>query len=121
MRILDKCGNEIFAPDLNIGHLVEDKIFVAHHAAVEAVEEQWHYETIKEYPNGGKDVRKVIDIPGVKAQEAWDEYENIQRYVPYTEEELAEIEALINEPTQLDRIEAQVTYTAMMTDTLLEV
>lgn len=26
-----------------------------------------------------------------------------------------------NEPTQMDRIEAQVTYTAMMTDTLLEV
>lgn len=25
------------------------------------------------------------------------------------------------EPTQMDRIEAQVTYTAMMTDTLLEV
>lgn len=25
------------------------------------------------------------------------------------------------EPTQLDRIEAQITYTAMMTDTLLEV
>ena len=25
------------------------------------------------------------------------------------------------EPTQLDRVEAQVTYTAMMTDTLLEV
>lgn len=27
----------------------------------------------------------------------------------------------ISEPTQLDRVEAQVTYTAMMTDTLLEV
>lgn len=27
---------------------------------------------------------------------------------------------LINEPSQLDIIEAQVTYTAMMTDTLLE-
>lgn len=27
----------------------------------------------------------------------------------------------IEEPTQLDRIEAQVTYTAMLTDTLLEV
>lgn len=26
-----------------------------------------------------------------------------------------------SEPTQLDRIEAQVTYTAMMTDTLMEV
>ena len=27
----------------------------------------------------------------------------------------------IEQPTQLDRIEAQITYTAMMTDTLLEV
>ena len=27
----------------------------------------------------------------------------------------------VTEPTQLDQIEAQVTYTAMMTDTLLEV
>ena len=27
----------------------------------------------------------------------------------------------VNVPTQLDRIEAQMTYTAMMTDTLLEV
>ena len=27
---------------------------------------------------------------------------------------------VIEEPTQMDRIEAQVTYTAMMTDTLLE-
>lgn len=32
--------------------------------------------------------------------------------------ELEDVEA---EPTQLDKIEAQVTYTAMMTDTLLEV
>ena len=30
-------------------------------------------------------------------------------------------EEVIEQPTQLDRIEAQVTYTAMMTDTLLEV
>ena len=28
---------------------------------------------------------------------------------------------LTQEPTQLDRVEAQITYTAMMTDTLLEV
>ena len=28
---------------------------------------------------------------------------------------------LVSEPTQLDRVEAQVAYTAMMTDTLLEV
>lgn len=36
----------------------------------------------------------------------------------YTIEEVADEVA---EPTQLDRIESQVTYTAMMTDTLLEV
>jgi hypothetical protein len=41
-----------------------------------------------------------------------------------TAEEIAEHETTITnhvEPTQLDIIEAQVTYTAMMTDTLLEV
>jgi hypothetical protein len=27
----------------------------------------------------------------------------------------------VEQPTQLDRVEAQITYTAMMTDTLLEV
>lgn len=32
-----------------------------------------------------------------------------------------DIEEPIPEPTQLDEIQAQVTYTAMMTDTLLEV
>ena len=30
-----------------------------------------HYETVAEYPNGGRDVRKVIDVPGVPAQAAW--------------------------------------------------
>lgn len=42
------------------------------------------------------------------------------------EETLNEVEVTVtveesSEPTQLDTIEAQVTYTAMMTDTLLEV
>ena len=32
-----------------------------------------------------------------------------------------EFDEEVVEPTQLDRVEAQVTYTAMMTDTLLEV
>lgn len=36
------------------------------------------------------------------------------------EPEIVEEEPIEEEPTQLDRIEAQVTYTAMMTDTLLE-
>ena len=35
----------------------------------------------------------IIDVPGTEAKEAWDEYEDIQRYVLYTEEELAAKEA----------------------------
>jgi hypothetical protein len=36
------------------------------------------------------------------------------------QEKAALIASKKNQPTQLDRIEAQITYTAMMTDTLLE-
>ena len=48
-----------------------------------------HYETVAEYPGGGRDVRKVIDVPGVPAQAAWTEQVPVQRYIRYTEEELA--------------------------------
>lgn len=122
MRILDINGNEILNPDYSLGYVVEEKLFIAHHDAVEAVKEVGHYEVIAEYPEtGGKDVEWVVDIAAVEAAEAWDEYEDILRYIPYTEEELAQIEAERNKPSQLDIIEAQVVYTAMMTDTLLEV
>lgn len=41
--------------------------------------------------------------------------------VSFTAREIPDIPEPESEPTQLDRIEAQTTYTAMMTDTLLEV
>jgi len=106
MRILNENNMEITSPDLSIGYLKQEKIFVQHHEAVEAVEEVWHYETIAEYPNGGKDVTKVVDVPGVQAKEAWDEYEDIQRYVLYTEEELAARDAERNKPTIEERVAA---------------
>lgn len=106
-------------PDLTLGYLKSGTRAV-HHDAVEGVTEVWHYETIAEYPNGGKDVRKVIDVPGVEAQAEWDEEIPIQIYVPYTQEELNRMEEERNKPTQLDRIEAQILYTALMTDTLIE-
>ena len=90
MRILDLNGMELENPNLSLGYLTEEEILIARHEAVEAVPEQWHYETIAEYPNGGRDVKKVIDIPGVEALDAWDEYETVQRYIPYTGEELEE-------------------------------
>lgn len=93
MRIFDEDGNLMDSYDETKGRLVEDRLFVCHHEAIEAVEEQGHWETIAEYPNGGKDVDWIVDVQAVKAQEAWDEYEDIYRYIPYTEEELAERKA----------------------------
>lgn len=92
MKIIDKEGLEIVSPDLSIGRLERIKVFVAHHEAVPGREEQWHYEVTAVYPNGGTDVRKVVDVPGVEAQEAWDEYEDALQYILYTPEELKEIE-----------------------------
>lgn len=88
MKILDETGAVVENPDLTLGHLVDDTEPVEH-PAVEGVEEVSHYETVAEYPNGGRDVRKVIDVPGVPAQAAWVEQVPIQKYIRYTEEELA--------------------------------
>ena len=88
MKILDETGAVVENPDLTLGYLTTSTEEVAH-PAVEGVEEQWHWETVTEYPNGGRDVRKVIDVPGVPAQAAWTEQVPIQKYVRYTAEELA--------------------------------
>ena len=90
MRILDELDNELNANELDFskGYLKEEKIFIKHHDAVSAVEEQGHYEIIKEYPNGGKDAEWVIDVPKVEAKEAYDEYEDIQRFIKFTQKEL---------------------------------
>ena len=88
MQIIDKTGAVIDSPDLTKGYLKPETQTV-HHDAVAGVEEVSHYETIAEYPNGGKDVRKVMDVPGVAAKEAYDEEVEVQRYVLYTAEELA--------------------------------
>lgn len=99
MRILNENNIEIQNPDLDKGYLKEDSLFVMHHEAIEAVEEQGHWETIAEYPNGGKDIEWKIDVEGKEAKDAWDEYEEIYRYVLYTPEELAKIEEERNRPT----------------------
>ena len=93
MRVFDESkAAELAYYDLEKGYLKDDKLFIAHHEAVEAVEGVCHYETIKEYPNGGKEVEKVWDVLPVEALAAYDEYEDIQVYVQYTEKELAERE-----------------------------
>lgn len=91
MRVFDESkAKELKSYDLEEGYLKPDKLFIAHHEAVEAVAEQGHYEVVAEYPNGGKDVDWIVDIPGVEAKEAYDEEENIYVFTPFTEEEKIE-------------------------------
>lgn len=91
MKILDETGAVVENPDLTLGYLTTSTEEITH-PAVEGVEEQWHWETVTEYPNGGKDVQKIVDRPGVKAQEEWVEQVPIQKYIRYTAEELAQRE-----------------------------
>lgn len=88
MKIIDSNGNPIENPDLTKGYLKSETQTV-HHDAVAAVEEVSHYVTIAEYPNGGKDVKRVIDVPGVEARDAYNEEVEVQVYHPYTAAELA--------------------------------
>ena len=104
MDMYDEQGNPVTDYDLAKGRLEMQKR-MHHHEAVEAVEEQGHWETVAEYPEtGGRDVQWVVDAPGVEAREAWDEEETYWLYIPYTEEELAQMEADRNQPTPEERV-----------------
>lgn len=138
MRIYDAAlENELQNPDLTRGKLESARRVTVHHEAVPAsVRREVMADTITaDCPNG---LRQEITTP---AQDAWDEYEEVRRYVPYTDAELAEIaekveaekaaadaaakaaeQATKEEEARRDaaeKLNAQVTYTAMMTDTLL--
>lgn len=80
MRILDENDNEVLNPDYELGYCLPETIVVAHHEAQEYIPEQFHYEIIASYPNGGKEIAKVVDVQGQEAREAWDETENILRW-----------------------------------------
>ena len=105
MEIYNERMERIENPDLSLGYLTPGKR-TEHHAAVKGVAEVWHYETVAEYPNGGKDIRRVVDVPGAEAREAWDEEIAIQVYTPYTQEELDRMEAERNKPTTEERLAA---------------
>ena len=55
------------------------------------IKEQFHYEVIREYSNGGKDVKKVVEVEGRPYIPAHDEEETINIYIPYTQAQLDEI------------------------------
>lgn len=96
MRILDSNNNDISMENADVtkGVFIEERLFIAHHDAVEAKAEEGHREVVREYPNGGKDIEWIVDVPATEAKEAYDEYETILRYIPFTEKDLDQQEIL---------------------------
>ena len=116
MKIIDETGAVVENPDLTLGYLTDDTEEITH-PAVEGVEEQWHWETVAEYPGGGRDVKKIIDVPGVPAQAAWTEQVPVQRYIRYTEEELAAREKERQQAEEAARLpETIASLTCQLTD-----
>ena len=92
MKIYNKDKTEIIEnPNLEKGKLINDTI-QKHEDEKPFVPKQSHFETVKEYPNGGKEVKEVVDVEQQEYQPAKDYEEDIQVYIPYTDEELLEIE-----------------------------
>lgn len=90
MKIIDETGVELTeAPDLSLGRLIDD-VEVVHHEAIAGVKQVSHFVPIEHLANGSTIVEEVIDVPGVDPQPAWEETVPIQRYIRYTEDELAE-------------------------------
>ncbi len=111
MKILDELGNEVTNPDLTLGYLKNDVEKIHHDLTPEVigVPPKVHYEVIAEYPNGGKDVKEVVDVEGVYPQPeipAYDEEISIQKYILYTEEEL---KALATKKEELEKLQSQPT------------
>lgn len=94
MKIYDEAGQLMAeAPDLAKGWLEDTQRLVQHHPAQT---EKCHVEIMR----GTNDLRhRVLDQP---EQAAWDEYESVQVYHPYSPEDLAERE----KPTLEQRMEA---------------
>lgn len=114
MKIFDENMTLIENPDLTKGRVEQAYRPITHRYEI-IKEETGHYETTKEYPNGGKDVEWVVDTPEEGHWITYDKNGNkiqcdivvpddapheidindielFYKYVPYTEEELAEME-----------------------------
>ena len=94
MRVFDKTKTtELTDYDLEKGYLRDD-VLETEIPEQQAVEEKFHYETVREYPNGGKDVEKVIDVEGKPYVPAHTEREDIYVDVPYTDDEIDRMSAI---------------------------
>lgn len=131
MNVFDKEMNPIESPDLSKGYLTNKAENITWSYVLES-EQQGHYEVIMEYPNGGKDVEWVIDIPevghweakredgsfvdldvfdGQQYEDSWDKNDtyltswSYQIYIPYTEEEFERIKSEKKEQERQNQID----------------
>lgn len=92
MEVYNKEKTQVLTSyDIEKGRIVSDTIDIII-PEIKAVEKQSHYEVVAEYPNGGKDVKEVVDVEPVEYVPAHTEKKEIQVYIPYTESELASFE-----------------------------
>jgi hypothetical protein len=80
---------EITNPDLEKGYIENSTRVIAYHPATPFIKEVGHYETVKQYSNGGADVKWVVDVEGSEQKDAYEETEQICVYIPYSDKELA--------------------------------
>lgn len=107
MRVFDKTKSvELKDYDLIKGYLIEDELTKILPEQKEQ-KEVFHYETIAEYKNGGKSVKKIIDQEYLPYLPEREEVEKIYVYVEYTKRELEEFE---NEKEMTEIDEWFVTY-----------
>lgn len=104
MKIYDEITRaEVTDPDLRAGYLYDGEMVTGH---TEEHLEVMDGTVTEARPEG---LRRLVP--------AYDIAEPCLFYHRYTEEELA----ALSRSSQLERVDAQATYTAMMTDTMLEV
>lgn len=110
MRIFDTSKTYELLPtqiDYDKGYLVDDKKFVMRHDAILA-QDAVYIDRVERLNNGSTQIWKDLKTPAVEAKEAYDEYEDIQVYVLYTEAELAQ-----REITQLKQKLTETDYQAI--------
>ena len=95
--------------DLNLGSVRTERRLVAHHEATPAVAEVSHWEDVPT-SDGSRVQVKVVDSPALPARDAWDEYETVGVFHPYTDEEL---EAQAAERAEAERSKAVESQTGM--------
>ena len=112
MRIFDETKSvELTEFDLTKGYLKTEFIetAIAEHAAVAEVS---HYEVVREYESGGRDIQKVVDVEAIPYIPARVEREEIGVYIPYTKREL-EVMAAQREMSELKAKLAESDYKAI--------